>query len=139
MNVIFAVIAGVGFGLAMFFRKMSASRIGMSGVIFETVIEAFLSIILIVILFPFNINEIFSRQTGVMYGILAGITATIGVIAYFLAGKYGQALIPSILTPVLSATTASLLALLILKEPFNLYKLLGFILTLIGLFIFIRF
>jgi len=139
MNIILAIIAGLGFGVAMYFRKMSVSRIGMAGVIFETVIEAILSVVLIFILFPFQITDLFSKQLGIIYGIAAGIGATVGVIAFFLAVRFGPALIPSVITPVLSATTASLLALILLKEPINVIKILGLITTLAGLYIFLRF
>lgn len=139
MNILFAIIAGLGFGIAMYFRKMSVSQIGMKGVIFETLVEAVLSLILIILIFPFNISDLFSRQSGVFYGIFAGIGATVGVIAYFLAARSGNALLPSIMTPVLSATSASLLAIIILKEPLSLTKFIGLIITLAGLFIFIRF
>ena len=77
----------------------------------------------------------FSKHIGIYFGIAAGIAASVGVLAFFLAAKYGPALIPSIITPVLSATTASLLALFLLKEPFSLFKLIGLVLALSGLFI----
>jgi len=82
---------------------------------------------------------VFSKHIGIYFGIAAGIAASVGVLAFFLAAKYGPALIPSIITPVLSATTASLLALFSLKEHFSLFKLIGLVLSLSGLFIFIRF
>lgn len=139
MNILLAIIAGIGFGVAMFFRKLSVSRIGMTGVIFETVIEAILSVILIFILFPFSISDFVSKQSGIFYGIIAGIAATVGVIAFFLAAKFGPVSIPSIFTPVLSATTATLFAFLILGESLNPIKILGLIISLVGLFIFVRF
>lgn len=139
MNIVFSLLAGLGFGLAMYFRKISVSKIGMTGVIFETVIEAILSVILVLLLFPFNFTDIFSKQIGIIFSVFAGFAATMGVIGFFLAAKNGPILLPSIFTPILSATTASLLALLILKEPITPIKLIGLIITLTGLFIFIRF
>lgn len=139
MNIFVAVIADIGFGLAMFFRKISVTSIGMSGVIFETVIEAILSVALILLLFPFNVNEVLIKQSGMIYGLTAGIFATIGVIAFFLAAKLGPVSIPSIFTPIFSATTATLCAFLILKEPLSVIKLIGLVISIAGLFIFIRF
>lgn len=139
MNIIMAIAAGIGFGFAMFFRKMSVTSIGMAGVIFESVVEAVLSVILILMLFPINVPDIVSKQAGMIYGLAAGISATLGLIAYFLAAKLGPGSIPSIFTPVLSASTATILTLIILREPFSIIKLLGLFFSLVGLFIFIRF
>jgi uncharacterized membrane protein len=123
MNILYSLLAGIGFGLAMFLRKMSVQRIGLVGFILETVTEAILAVILVSIIFPFNINHLSSKISGVVYGIAGELSIGLGVIFYFLAVKYGSSLIPSVIAPVLSAITASLLAVIILGESLSSVKL----------------
>lgn len=138
MNVIYAIIAGIGFGFAMFFRKLSVGQIGTSGFIWESIIEAILALVLVFLLFPIDFSQITSKPLGVFYGIAGGISIGLGVLAFFISARTGPALIPSILGPVLSASTGSILAIILLHESLSPLKLFGLILSLTGLFIFLR-
>lgn len=135
----FSIIAGIGFGVALFLRKLSVKELGLFAFIVEAVVEALIAVLFVYFLFPFNLTTILSKQQGLLFGIAGGISIGIGVIAFFLAAKYGSALTPSIVGPVLSALTASFLAILILHEILTPMKLFGAALALIGLVIFLRF
>lgn len=139
MNVIFSIITGIGFGVAMFLRKVSVSRIGMTAFILEATVEAILAIILITVLFPFNLSDITSKYQGSVFAIGGGIAMAIGVIAFFLASRYGPVTIPSVVSPILGAIVASLLAIFFLRESITLVKFMGLVISLLGLFIFLKF
>ena len=139
MGIIFSTIAGLAFGVTMFFRKLSVKEIGVSGFIFEVLVETILALILVWIIFPFNLSKVAEKPWGIVFGVFSGISVCIGVIAFFLAVKYGSALLPAIISPVLSAIVASLLTILILHETVTVQKIIGLIVTLVGLFIFLKY
>lgn len=135
--VIFSILAGLGFGGSMFLRKLSVKQIGMPAFIFETIAVILFAIITVSLVFPFSINQIFSKPQAIIISLFSGLFLGIGVISFYLAAKYGAVIYPSIISPILGALTASLLATFILDERLSLIKLIGLITTLIGLSIFI--
>ncbi len=137
-TIILSIITGLGFGTALFFRKLSLQQIGMNGFVIEAIVEAILALIFVPLLFHSQFAQLSSKPLGVMYGVLAGLVITIGVIAYVLAIKNGT-LTPSVVGPILAALTASTLALIILREPVSIPKLFGMILAMVGLYIFIKY
>ncbi len=139
MGIIFSTIAGFAFGVTMFFRKLSVKEIGVSGFIFEVIVETILAFILVWMIFPFTLSKVAEKPWGIIFGVLSGVSVCVGVIAFFLAVKYGSALLPSIISPVLSAIVASLLTILVLHETVTVQKIIGLIITLIGLFIFLKY
>ena len=139
MNIFFSILAGIGFGITMFLRKLSVSEIGVAGFIFEAIVEAILALLLVYFLFPFNLGQLLSKPNGIWYGIAGGISISVGVIAFFLATKYGPALTPSVIGPLLSAITASLLAIIFLHESISPVRLTGLIIALAGIFVFLKF
>lgn len=139
MNVVFSIITGIGFGAAMFFRKVSVKQIGMFAFILEALVEAILALILIAIIFPFNISDFTSKYQGSIFAIGTGIAMAIAVLSFLLAAKYGPVIIPSVISPILGAIIASLLAVFFLKETITLGKVVGLMISLIGLFIFLKF
>lgn len=136
---LFSVLAGLGFGTSLFFRKLSVGKIGVAGFIIEAFVETIFAIIAVSIIFPFKIQDIFAKPNGILFAVLAGIVVGIGTISFYLAARSGPATLPSVIAPVLSATTGTLLAVVILREGISLIKLIGILITFIGLYIFISF
>ena len=134
---IFSILAGLGFGGSMFLRKLSVKQIGMPAFIFETIANVIFALIIVSLIFPFSFSQIFSKPQAIVISLLSGLFLGIGIISFYLAAKYGSVIYPSIISPVLGALIASLLATFILHEGLSLVKLIGLITTLIGLFIFI--
>ncbi|OGK20098.1 hypothetical protein A2866_01055 [Candidatus Roizmanbacteria bacterium RIFCSPHIGHO2_01_FULL_39_8] len=138
--IFFSILTGLGFGLSMFFRKLSLKEIGLPAVIFESFANFIVALVLIYFISPFKLNQIVTKSNGVFFAVLGGISLGIGVISFFLATKIGGSVItPSIIGPVVGSITASLLAIFILGESLTLMKLIGIFITFVGLYIFISF
>lgn len=135
--IFFSILAGLGFGGSMFLRKLSVKQIGMPAFIFETIAIILFAVITVSLIFPFSINQIFSKPQAIVISLFGGLFLGIGVISFYLAAKYGTVIYPSIISPILGALTASLLAAFILGEKISLVKLVGLITSIIGLTIFI--
>ena len=135
--ILFSILAGVGFGGSMFLRKLSVKQIGMPAFIFETIANFLFAFIAVTLIFPFSINQVISKPQGIIIGLFGGLFLGIGAISFYLAVKSGAAVYPSLISPILGALIASLLAVLFLKESLSLVKLIGAITALIGLTIFI--
>lgn len=135
--IIFSILAGLGFGGSLFLRKLSVKQIGMSAFIFETIAIVIFALITVSLIFPFSINQIFSKPQTIIISLFTGLFLGIGVISFYLAAKSGTLIIPSIISPILATLTASLLAVFILHEKLSLNKVIGLITAIIGLFIFI--
>lgn len=135
--IIFSILAGLGFGGSMFLRKLSVKEIGLPAFILEAVTEAILAVFLVSLLFSFNLGQLFSKTSGIIFGVLGGLSICIGVMSFFLAAKYGSVVLPSVVGPSLGAIVASLLAVFILGEALSPIKIFGLILALVGLSIFV--
>ncbi|MBI3366109.1 EamA family transporter [Candidatus Roizmanbacteria bacterium] len=121
-------------------RKYSLKQIGFAAFIFEAISYLLIALILVPILFPFKLNQIFSKPNGIIFSLFAGISLGLGVVSYFLAVKYGNSIIlPSLIAPILASIVASVLAIMFLGESLSFVRIIGVILAFVGLFIFINY
>ena len=136
-NVIFSILAGLGFGVGMFMRKISVGKLGMNAYIFEALFALIISLIFIPIFFPFDIRTTI-KNSGIFYAIFGGILTGLGIISFFKASLSGSIIIPSLIAPVLGAIVVVFLAVIFLKDSLTLLKISGLFISVFGLYLFIK-
>lgn len=136
-NIIFSVLAGLGFGGAMFLRKLSVGKLGMNAYIFEALFGFLISLVFIPLFFPFDLRETL-KNNGLFYAIFGGILMGLGIISFFKASQLGSVMVPSLIAPILGAIVVVFLAVVFLKDSLTLVKIGGLFITIIGLYLFVK-
>jgi transporter family protein len=132
----YAIAAAVLYGLHQVFTKLAAERIGdgLGGFVVEATAA-------LIIAFYLGYLKFFSEWKqpatgpGVFYSVLTGLCVGAGTVAFFLLLQRGA---PLSVVPMVLAGGAALMALIgivFFKEPANLMRLSGIVLSLIGLFL----
>jgi bacterial/archaeal transporter family protein len=132
----FAIAAAVLYGLHQVFTKLAAEHIGdgLGGFVVEA--TAALTIVLYLGYLKF-FGEWRQPATGrgVFYSILTGLCVGAGTVAFFLLFQKGG---PLSAVPIVLAGGAALMAvagILFFKEPASLVRIVGIVLSLVGLFL----
>ncbi|MBI4600017.1 EamA family transporter [Candidatus Uhrbacteria bacterium] len=136
---IFALLATTTYGLYNFFTKLSADRLNPSiALIFVGIASFLVGLVSIGISKIFGQPILFSRN-ALLFPLLAGLFAGVAEIFYLMMFSKGAPL--SIGNPLVVGGTvviAAVLGLFFLREPLNATKIVGIVLTLIGLGILAR-
>lgn len=132
----YAIGAALLYGLHQIFTKLAADRIGdgLGGFVVEA--TAALSIVLYLVWLRLGgkWNQTFSGS-GVFYSVLTGICVGAGTILFFLLFQKGGPLsaVPMVLAGGMAVMAVA--GILFFKEPASWPRLLGIVLSLIGLFL----
>src|SRR5438874_11385430 len=132
----YAVWAAVLYGLHQIFTKLAADKIGdgLGGFVVEATAALTILLYLAWLRFGGTWNQSASGP-GVFWSVLTGICVGVGTIFFFVLFQKGG---PLSVVPMLLAGGAAIMAIagiLFFKEPASLYRLLGIILALAGLFL----
>jgi transporter family protein len=132
----YAVGAAVLYGLHQVFTKMAADRIsdGLGGLVVEGSAALTILIYLGYRWMAGNWNQT-STAPGVWYSVLTGICVGAGTILFFLLFQKGG---PLSVVPMVLAGGAALMAvvgIVVFKEPASWPRLVGIVLSLVGLFL----
>ena len=132
----YAVGAAVLYGLHQVFTKLASDRIsdGLGGFVVEGSATLTIVIYLGWLWFSGRWNQT-SSAPGVWYSVLTGICVGAGTILFFLLFQKGG---PLSAVPMVLAGGAALMAvvgILFFKEPASLLRLLGIVLSVVGLFL----
>jgi len=128
MWLLFSLLTILFWGLWGFFIKLSARYLEWYQIYVLGNVAAFL--LSVYLLARYGVDFVGSGK-GVLLGIAAGVVGTLGYIFFILATKTGKVSIVVPLTAIYPAVTF-ILAILLLREPFNLRHLVGMILALTG-------
>src|SRR5262245_7224563 len=132
----YALGAAVLYGLHQVLTKLAADRIsdGLGGFVVEATEALTLLLYLAWLRFGGTWNQT-SRAPGVYYSLLTGICVGAGTILFFLLFQRGG---PLSAVPMVLAGGAALMAvvgILFFKEPASWLRIIGIVLSLIGLFL----
>jgi len=132
----YAVAAAVLYGLHQIFTKLAANRIGegLGGFIVEATAAASILLYLAWLRLSGHWNQT-SSGAGIWYSVLTGICVGAGTIAFFVLFQRGG---PLSAVPMVLAGGAALMAvagILFFKEPAGWPRLIGIVLSLVGLFL----
>jgi transporter family protein len=132
----YAVGAAVLYGLHQVFTKLAADRIsdGLGGFVVEATAALTILLYLLWLRLSGNWNQT-SSGAGVFYSVLTGICVGVGTIAFFLLFQKGG---PLSAVPMVLAGGGALMALVgivAFREPASWPRLLGIVLSLVGLFL----
>lgn len=131
---IFGILSAVSFGFYNFFTKLASDKFSFSIVLMLTSGVAFLVAIITTIILKFNGSSLVFSKNYLTFPILAGLFTGFAEIFYILMFSKNAPL--SIGNPLVVGGTvavAVILGVLILREPINIFKIVGIILTIIGL------
>ncbi len=132
----YAVGAAVLYGLHQVFTKMASNRIGdgLGGFVVEATAAMSILAYLAFLYFSGPWNQQVSRP-GVIFSVLTGICVGAGTVLFFLLFQKGG---PLSAVPMILAGGAALMAVVgicVFREPASLPRLLGIVLSIIGLFL----
>lgn len=132
----YAIGAAVLYGLHQVFTRMAADQIGdgLGGFIVEATAAATILMYLVFLYWAGPWNQVYNR-TGVFYSVLTGICVGVGTVLFFLLFQKGG---PLSAVPMILAGGASLMAaagIFWFKEPASASRLVGIVLSIIGLFL----
>lgn len=133
---LYAIAAAVLYGLHQVFTKLASAHIGdgVGGFIVEMSAALIIGGYLSYLKFFSEWKQPFST-TGVIYSVLTGLCVGAGTVVFFLLFQKGG---PLSAVPMVLAGGAALMAvvgILFLREPANIVRLTGIVLSLIGLFL----
>lgn len=133
---LYAIAAAVFYGLHQVFTKLASAHIGdgVGGFIVEMSAALIIGGYLSYLKFFNEWKQPFST-TGVIYSVLTGLCVGAGTVVFFLLFQKGG---PLSAVPMVLAGGAALMAvvgILFLREPANIVRLTGIVLSLIGLFL----
>jgi transporter family protein len=132
----YAIGAAVLYGLHQVFTKLAAPKIGdgLGGFVVEASAALTIALYLAWLWFSNRWNQR-SSGAGVFYSVLTGLCVGVGTILFFLLFQRGG---PLSAVPMVLAGGAALMAIigiLFFKEPTSWPRLLGIVLSIIGLFL----
>jgi bacterial/archaeal transporter family protein len=132
----YAIGAAVLYGLHQVFTKMASDRIGdgVGGFVVEATAAASILVYLAYLYFSGRWNQQVTAP-GVVYSVLTGICVGIGTLLFFLLFQKGG---PLSAVPMILAGGAALMAVVgifFFREPASLSRVLGIVLSIIGLFL----
>jgi bacterial/archaeal transporter family protein len=132
----YAVGAAVLYGMHQIFTRMASERIGdgLGGFVVEATAAATILVYLVWIYFFGTWNQQ-SSAAGVFYSVLTGLCVGVGTVFFFLLFQKGG---PLSAVPMILAGGAALMAttgIFFFKEPATWPRLLGIVLSIIGLFL----
>lgn len=132
----YAIGAAVLYGLHQIFTKMAAERIGdgLGGFVVEATAALSILAYLAFLYFSGKWNQQVSTP-GVVYSVLTGICVGVGTVLFFLLFQKGG---PLSAVPMILAGGAALMAIagiFIFREPASLARILGIVLSIVGLFL----
>jgi transporter family protein len=132
----YAIGAALLYGLHQIFTKMAADKIGdgLGGFVVEATAALTILLYLVVLRVAGKWNQNYS-SAGVIYSALTGICVGIGTIFFFLLFQKGG---PLSAVPMVLAGGMAIMAvagILFFKEPSSWPRLLGIVLSLVGLFL----
>ncbi len=133
----YALLALFFYGLFDFFLKLASGKIneGVSGFIINIV--AALVVLIYVIYSKINGENVFTYKTsGILFSVLGGVA--VGLVTIFYIKMFATGTNLSIGSPLVRVGTvlfASILGILLLKEGINVKYAVGFLLSLLGLFL----
>ena len=132
----YAVGAAILYGLHQIFTKMAADRIGdgLGGFVVEATAAGTILVYLAFLYFGGNWNQPVSAP-GVVYSVLTGVCVGAGTVLFFLLFQKGG---PLSAVPMILAGGAALMAvagLAVFREPASWQRVLGIVLSIVGLFL----
>lgn len=132
----YAVLAAVLYGLHQVFTKMASERIsdGLGGVVVEGTAALTILLYLAALRLGGKWNQTWSMP-GVTYSVLTGICVGIGTIAFFLLFQKGGPLSAVPMVLAVGAAIMAVVGILFFKESASWPKLLGIVLSVVGLFL----
>jgi len=130
----FALMALVGWGVWGFLVKLGADRMNPRALQILFVVGMIPPLVLALAKVKFVVQK--DRQ-GIFYGILNGLLATLGMLAFYAAMARGQASLVAPLTALFPLFTV-IGAVLLLKEKLNRFQVVGIAMALVAVVIFAR-
>ena len=132
----YAIFAALLYGLHQVFTKLASDHIGdgLGGFVVEATAALTIAFYLIYLRF-FSKWDQASTGRGVFFSVLTGLCVGAGTVMFFLLFQKGG---PLSAVPMVLAGGAALMAfvgILFFKEPLTLFRVLGIILSLTGLFL----
>lgn len=132
-TIILMILSLMGWGFGAFFSKMATNRIGEASVFWD--LTGYIPLVIIYTLFAFKAKDIFgASKIGIMYGLIAGLTGAVGLIAFYLLVAKKDAGIATSITAMYPALTA-LLSFIFLGEKITILKAVGIVLASGALFL----
>lgn len=132
----YAIGAAILYGLHQIFTKLAADRIsdGLGGFVVEGSAALTILVYLAWLRFGGQWNQT-ANPSGVWYSILTGICVGVGTIFFFLLFQKGGPLssVPMILAG--GAAVMAIAGILFFKEPASVLRILGIVLSIVGLFL----
>ena len=130
----YAVVAAVLYGAHQIFTKLASDRIsdGLGGFVVEATAALTIVLYLLYLRFSGRWNQV-ATTVGINYSILTGLCVGAGTVAFFLLFQKGG---PLSAVPAILAVGAALMALagiFFFKEPASPLRLLGVVLSIVGL------
>lgn len=132
----YAIGAAILYGLHQIFTRMASERIGdgLGGFIVEATATVTILAYLVCLYFADDWHQRVSSP-GVFYSVLTGICVGVGTVLFFLLFQKGG---PLSAVPMILAGGAALMAtagIFFFKEPASWPRLLGIVLSIVGLFL----
>lgn len=130
---LFALLSLFGWGVGAFFSKLAANRIGEQSIFWDLV--GYVPGALLYCLFAYRVKDlIIGDRLGILYGLLAGLIGSAGIIGFYfvITRKDASAAVP--LTALYPALTA-LLAFLFLHEHLTPFRIAGIVLATVAVFL----
>lgn len=130
----YALVAAILYGAHQIFTKLASDRIsdGLGGFVVEATAALTIVLYLIYLRFSGRWNQVASAA-GINYSILTGLCVGAGTVAFFLLFQKGGPLsaVPAILA--VGAAMMAVAGILFFKEPASPLRLLGVVLSIVGL------
>ena len=132
----YAIFAALLYGLHQVFTKLASDHIGdgLGGFVVEATAAATIAFYLIYLRFFSKWDQAYNGR-GVFFSVLTGLCVGAGTVMFFLLFQKGG---PLSAVPMVLAGGAALMAfvgILLFKEPPTLFRVLGIVLSLTGLFL----
>jgi len=132
-TIVLAILSLFGWGFGAFFSKMATNRIGESSVFWD--LMGYFPLVIMYTLIAFKSKDIIGAdKLGVFYGLVAGLSGAVGLIAFYLLISKRDAGVATSVTAMYPALTA-ILSFIFLGEKLTLIKAVGIVLASGALFL----
>lgn len=135
----FAILAATSFGFYNFFTKLTADKLSPTIALLLITGASFVVALLATVGFKISGQTLYFSKNAILFPILAGVFTAIAEIFYlFMFTKNAPLSIGNPLVVGGTIIVAVILGLIILKEPLNVTKIAGIVITLMGLLLLTR-